>query len=133
MRDFLQRNRNDPRTSPQLALEHDRLQRRIDDASQVVTSLTQSLEQARIDEVRDTPVITVIEAPSMPTEPAGLSFVLRIAAALVGGLFIALAVGVVRYLLSLLERSDPEGYRDLRSALWGGRIRASASRKVDGL
>lgn len=65
---FLQRNR-EYRNSPQLQFEFDRLQRDVNMQQQVYTSLAQSYEAARIDEVRNTPVITLMEAPDLPAKP----------------------------------------------------------------
>lgn len=55
--------------SPDLSLEHDRLLRQVGQKQQLYTSLLQSFEQARIREVRDTPVITIVESPGVPTQP----------------------------------------------------------------
>ena len=66
LQSFLQRNR-DISGSPELAFERDRLQRDVGLRQQVYTSLVQSREEAKIREVRDLPVITVIENPSLPT------------------------------------------------------------------
>lgn len=52
--------------SPQLSLERDRLQRNVILRQQLYTSLLQSLDEARIREVRDTPVITLLEEPGLP-------------------------------------------------------------------
>ncbi len=65
---FLQRNR-EYRSSPQLTFEYDRLARDVSMQQQVYTSLAQSFEQARIDEVRNTPVVTPIDPPNLPAEP----------------------------------------------------------------
>jgi uncharacterized protein involved in exopolysaccharide biosynthesis len=62
---FLQRNRAIA-DSPELAFQHDRLQRDVALHQQVYTSLVQSREDAKIREVRDTPVITVLESPRLP-------------------------------------------------------------------
>jgi uncharacterized protein involved in exopolysaccharide biosynthesis len=55
--------------SPDLTFQHDRLQREVLMQQQVFTSLTQSFEEVSIREVRDTPVITVVESPSHPVRP----------------------------------------------------------------
>lgn len=65
---FLEGNRQYDR-SPPLAFEHDRLQRQVTLRQQVVSNLAQQYEDARIREVRDTPVITVIDAPALPVLP----------------------------------------------------------------
>jgi uncharacterized protein involved in exopolysaccharide biosynthesis len=89
---FLQRNR-DYRNSPQLQFAYDRLQREVSMQQQVYTTLAQSYEAARIDEVRNTPVITVVEPPDLPAKPdPRLALVKGVLAGLLGlglGAFIA--------------------------------------------
>jgi uncharacterized protein involved in exopolysaccharide biosynthesis len=91
---FLQRNR-EYRNSPQLQFEFDRLQRDVNMQQQVYTSLAQSYEAARIDEVRNTPVITLMEAPDLPAKPnARLALLKGMLAGLLGialGAFFAAA------------------------------------------
>ena len=72
LEDFLRTNRQFA-NSPDLTFQRDRLQREVGLKQQVFTTLTQSYEEVRIREVRDTPVITLVEEPSVPTvpEPAG--------------------------------------------------------------
>lgn len=65
---FLKTNRQIG-SSPELTFERDRLQRDVDQKQGVVTSLTQAHEDAKIREVRDTPVTSVFEAPSVPALP----------------------------------------------------------------
>lgn len=62
LRRFLEVNRRYD-DSPQLRFEADGLQRRVSLRQQVYTSLAESFEKARLDEVRNTPVVTVIDAP----------------------------------------------------------------------
>ena len=64
---FLQRNKQFE--SPDLKFQHDRLEREVALQQQVVTGLAQQYEDARIREVRDTPVITLIERPELPALP----------------------------------------------------------------
>jgi uncharacterized protein involved in exopolysaccharide biosynthesis len=64
---FLQRNRQF--ASPQLTFEQDRLQREVHLQQQLVIGLSQQFEDARIREVRDTPVIMVLEHPVLPALP----------------------------------------------------------------
>lgn len=65
---FLQRNRGGLGLagSPELQLERDRLQRELTLRQQMYTSLLENQEEAKIREVRNTPVITVIEQPKLP-------------------------------------------------------------------
>ena len=66
MQAFLQANRRIG-DSPELTFEHERIQREVMLRQQVFASMTQSYEEARLREVRDTPVITLFEAPSVPS------------------------------------------------------------------
>ncbi len=92
---FLQRNR-DYRSSPQLTFAADRLEREVAVRQQVVSTLAQAFEQARIEEVRDTPVITVIEAAEAPVRADPRRLVVMTALSFFGGgvLGIALALGL---------------------------------------
>jgi uncharacterized protein involved in exopolysaccharide biosynthesis len=65
---FLEGNRM-WRTSPQLSLEYGRLERRMEMRNTLYSNLLQAYETAKIEEVRDLPVITVVEAPELPLDP----------------------------------------------------------------
>ena len=56
-------------TRPELNFQQERLQRQVQLQQQLYTTLSQSFEQAKIEEVRDTPVITVVEPPEAPVRP----------------------------------------------------------------
>lgn len=91
---FLSANRDFVR-SPQLTFEYDRLQRDLALKQQMVTSLSQAYEDARIREVRNIPVITVVEFPAVRSvpEPRGRlrRGVLGLALGLLGGTLIVFA------------------------------------------
>ena len=91
---FLERNRQTV-SSPQLTFEKDRLQRDVSLHQQVVVSLAQALEDARLREVRDTPVITIVQPPSANSraDPGG-----RVMLVLLG----LLSGGAAAVLLALL-------------------------------
>lgn len=59
---FLARNRR-YQEAPFLQLQFADLQRRVELKSQVFNSLSQSYEQARLDEVRNTPLLVLVDAP----------------------------------------------------------------------
>jgi len=61
---FLQRNR--VTSAPEVDIELQRLRREVILRQQVHSSLVQNQEEARIREVRDTPVITLLEEPRLP-------------------------------------------------------------------
>lgn len=71
LRTFYERNRF-WQESPQLVFEEGQLRRQVDVRGEVQRSLRREYETARIEEVNDTPVITVIEPavpPPQPSEP----------------------------------------------------------------
>lgn len=68
LQSFLERNR-DYRNSPVLTFQQDRLARDVALKQQLYTTLAQAFEQAKIEEVRDTPVLTVVERPEVPVQP----------------------------------------------------------------
>jgi uncharacterized protein involved in exopolysaccharide biosynthesis len=63
---FLERNRS-VTNAPALAFQEDRLRADLLVLRQLVTLLQQTAEQARMDAVRDTPVLTVVEPADIPT------------------------------------------------------------------
>ena len=65
---FLERNRQ-YRMSPELTLEENRLERQVMMRQSIYTGLLNSYESAKIEEVKDLPVITVIEQPELPIMP----------------------------------------------------------------
>jgi uncharacterized protein involved in exopolysaccharide biosynthesis len=69
MTTFLERNRTYA-SAPALAFRAAELQRRIDLHQSVYTTLAQSVEQARIEEVRNTPVFNVVERPEGTGQPS---------------------------------------------------------------
>lgn len=71
LRAFYERNRS-WQQSPQLVFEEGRLRRQVDIRQEVYLTLKREFETARIEEVNDTPVITVIDAavaPQLRTRP----------------------------------------------------------------
>jgi uncharacterized protein involved in exopolysaccharide biosynthesis len=79
----------------ELTVRRDRLQREVLMRQQVYTSLAQAFEQARIEEVRDTPVLSILGTPTLPArgDSRGLAtrgIVLTVLFAVLGGL-VALA------------------------------------------
>lgn len=86
--------------SPELQALEDRLARDVQFRQQVYTSLAQAYEQARLDEVRATPVISVLDEPALPTraEPRGAATLAVIAwvATFTFAAFAAFALDVMR-------------------------------------
>ncbi len=85
LQQFLQRNR-DLLNSPELMFQRDRLQREVQMQQEVFTSLAQALEQAKIEEVRDTPVLTMVQVPEKAVRPDRRGLVGKGILALLAGL-----------------------------------------------
>jgi uncharacterized protein involved in exopolysaccharide biosynthesis len=107
MQTFLQQNRQTA-SSPQLQLERDRLQRELTIQQQVVMSLATAVEDARIREYRDTPVITVVERPFVALRPDPVAQLRpTLIGAVIGGFAAVFAVVVFATLSRLNELQDP--------------------------
>ena len=105
---FMQRNRSYV-NDPQLLFEHDRLNREVQLRQQIYMSLAQSFEQSRLDAVRNTPMITVIERPEPSPIPNGRNLLLKAIAAAMAGFLAVAGFLVGREAL----RSNAETARDL--------------------
>jgi uncharacterized protein involved in exopolysaccharide biosynthesis len=92
LRRFYEQNRN--LSSPQLQFEDVRLRREAERVQSVYAQLGSQLEQARIQEVRDTPALTVVDPPIEPVRksaPIRKTWMLT-AALLAGALALLLAM-----------------------------------------
>ncbi len=107
---FLQANRQF-QGSPSLVFQHERLQREVVMRQELYTTLLQSYQQARIDEVRDTPVLTVVDAPQPPAvrDPRGTA--MRMLLGLGFGAMLAVGLALLR---DYLRRSRELGRPDYR-------------------
>jgi uncharacterized protein involved in exopolysaccharide biosynthesis len=125
LQSFYQRNREYAR-SPALTFERDRLARDVEFARQLYVTLAQSVEQAKLEEVRDTPVITLIDQPSRPLrrDPRGTMrmTVLAFIAATVAGVFFVLFLDTIRGALGRdvvsPEKLSPAGRTPLALLRW---------------
>jgi uncharacterized protein involved in exopolysaccharide biosynthesis len=84
---FLDHNRAGLSRSPHLLFQHERLVREVGTRQQLHSELLGAFEKARIDEVRNTPVLTVLEAPEAAVKPDRRGLMMRaILALFMGGL-----------------------------------------------
>ena len=109
---FLERNRR-YQDSPQLTFEASRLQRKVDFRQQLWTTLGQAYEQARITEVRNTPVITILDAPEGSEQRSGRVIFSVVLGVLVGALF-GVTTAAVAESLELQKHTYPQDYALLR-------------------
>lgn len=92
---FLQHNATFS-NSPALTFQEQRLTRSVDLRQTIYTGVAQENERARIDAVRDTPVITVIESPNLPARRDSRGRLRYGILAFIGLSSLGVLVGVVR-------------------------------------
>lgn len=103
--EFLSRNRQ-YRESPTLSFEYERLQRLLNNYQALYTGIRRDYDTARLDEVNDTPVLTVVDPPQIPLRKASPS---RFTAGLGGGIFGVMVVmfwASMRAFLGRMYRDD---------------------------
>jgi uncharacterized protein involved in exopolysaccharide biosynthesis len=105
---FLRTNRQFA-SSPELTFQRDRLQRDVALQQQVFTSLTDSYEEVRIREVRDTPVITMFETPAVRAQPESRGRVSGVLLGLLLGGFLGVIIAFTRGMAARRRQvGDPE-------------------------
>jgi tyrosine-protein kinase Etk/Wzc len=113
---FLQRNRQ-YLDSPLLAFEYNRLSRQVGLRQEVYQSLVKAHEEARIAEVRDTPVLTVIDSAVAPVSPSGPRRILGSTVALVFGAGLGVLLAYIAAARARARRSPTPDYLEFRAAL----------------
>ncbi len=113
---FLQRNR-EYLDSPLLAFEYNRLSRQVSLRQEVYQTLTKAYEEARIAEVRDTPVLTVIDSAVAPFSRSGPHRVLGSVVALVFGGVVGVGLAYVAAARARVRRAPTPDYLEFRAAL----------------
>lgn len=112
LQQFLEGNR--VRIAPELALEEDRLRRGIQMQQQLYNSLLEAYEAAKLNEVRENPVINTVDAPEVPVVPDGRGFIKRFAIGLLLGLFIGVTIAFAREYFRRVDELDPASTAELR-------------------
>lgn len=113
---FYERNRG-WQSSPGLTFEEARLRRQVDMGQQVYGSLKREYETARIDEVNDTPMITVIDRAIPARERTGPRRKLLVLLATALGAVIAVLWAFGAEYMERARRDTQENYEELRSLL----------------
>ena len=111
---FLERNRL-WRGSPELVVQYERIQRQVTIKQEVLITLSRQYEEARIQEVNDTPLITVIDRavpPERKSSPRRRLMVIQWF--LAGAVFALFAAIAQEYVERAAKRDEPE-FRELSS------------------
>jgi uncharacterized protein involved in exopolysaccharide biosynthesis len=104
-------------SAPSLKYEEQRIRREVDLASDLYINLDRQLEVARIDEINDAALITVIDSAAVPRKAQWPRYgVMLISGTLVGLLMGVLIAGSAAILADWRER-NPDSWGDFRSAL----------------
>lgn len=109
---FLERNRS-WEASPQLAFQRARLERQVSLHSGLYQQLAQSYENARINEVRNTPVLTMFESPQIIRRSARASLGRGVALGVIFGIFLSFTVVLFREVRHYLRRQHPAEYAEV--------------------
>ena len=120
LKGFLVENRQFS-NSPQLTFEHDRLQRQVGMRQELVTAMAQAHEQARIDEVRNTSVITVIDQPEPPALPDSRGTLVKLLLGLILGLMAGLGLAFIREFGERAKNEESEAYGEFQQVLKGAK------------
>jgi uncharacterized protein involved in exopolysaccharide biosynthesis len=113
---FYERNRG-WQQSPELTFEEGRLRRQVEIGQQVYGTLKREYETARIEEVNDTPLITVIDRAVTPQERSGPKRKLLVVLATALAVVIAVLWAFLAEYVDRARRDPEDDYRELRSLL----------------
>jgi len=107
--------------SPELVFEQARLQRAVNMAQELYTSMAREYELARIAEVNDTPVITVLDSAQAPVRRSWPRRRILVLAAGALAALLAVSFALIQVKADDLAQRDPASVRRLRgdiAALW---------------
>jgi uncharacterized protein involved in exopolysaccharide biosynthesis len=116
LKSFYERNRT-WQQSPQLVVEEDRLRRQVQLRQEVYLTLNREYETARIEEVNDTPVITVIDRAIPPEKKSKPKLRLLVILAFVLGGMLGVFGAFGAEFLERSRANQDEDYREFQSLL----------------
>lgn len=103
--------------SPPLRIEFNRLQREVVMRQEVYTSLARSLDQAKIEEVRDPTPLTIVEPPDLPAQPETRDALRKTLLGLCVGLLAGVVLAFIRQRASETRAWATEGYLHIRARI----------------
>jgi hypothetical protein len=117
--DFLRRNRG-YQTNFEQSFENEKLMREAEAQKGVLALMMNSYEQAKMDEVRNTPVITVIDRPAAPVVPDPRGLAMKLVSAVLAGLAIGIVLALWAEFARVMNRGSADSeyreYADARAA-----------------
>ncbi|CAN5788395.1 Wzz/FepE/Etk N-terminal domain-containing protein [soil metagenome] len=118
LEDFQERNRR-TNGSDRLGLELDRLRRDVTLRQQVYTALVQSRDEARLREVRDTPVITILQEPRLPVLGESRKTVQKAMLGGIVGAMIAILIAFLSQAMAGARRAGDPSTREMMALIDG--------------
>jgi len=118
LRVFYERNRS-WQQSPQLVFEEGRLRRQVDIRQELYLTLRREYETARIEEVNDTPVITVIDRAIPPEERSRPRRRLLVVLAFLFGGMVGVFWAVTGEFFDRAKKGNEDDYREFSARLGG--------------
>jgi uncharacterized protein involved in exopolysaccharide biosynthesis len=115
-RRFLEENRV-RRSSPTLLLIEEQHQREVDRAASLYLALQQQLEAARLEEVNDAALITVVDSAVTPRKAAWPRYGLLAMSTLIAGLILGVMLAGVATVLADWRAGHPQSDSELRGAV----------------
>ncbi|HVF39213.1 MAG TPA: hypothetical protein VM939_04880 [Gemmatimonadaceae bacterium] len=98
--------------APHLIGENERLEREVHMRQRVYAGLAQAYEQARIEEVRDLPAITVLEPAEAILRPDRRIAYRRVLLGVVGGLMVGIILAIISERMAEIRGAAPPVYRE---------------------
>lgn len=102
---------------PELEFQHERMVRRVQLRQEVYLNLYREFESARIEEVNDTPVITIVDRAVAPARKSRPGRVVLVALFLVAGGLAGILGAIGQEYLGRLRAADATGYAEFRQLL----------------
>jgi uncharacterized protein involved in exopolysaccharide biosynthesis len=135
LRRFYETNRQF-QNSPSLVFHERRLQARVNLLTEITLTLRREHESARIEEVNDTPLLTIVDAPAVPPRRSFPRRRTTVLSATAAALVIGLVVAVLTEYFEKTRLTDPDGrtawlqaWSDFKSR-WKRRREAESPRRV---
>jgi uncharacterized protein involved in exopolysaccharide biosynthesis len=112
--EFLEANRGNVRTVPTLDAQYERIQRQIQTYQELYSNFRREFETARVDEINDTPVLTIIDTAAIPLRQSAPRRLLTVVAGAMFGIFVAIGILLVDGYVQRLRLNRPGDYDQFR-------------------
>ena len=116
LKNFNNRNRR-IENSPALQLERQRLAREVSVLTGVFTTLKQQFETAKIEEVKESDYVVVLDPPEIPLTRSKPKRKRMVVIAGICGIFFGIVIGLLKEYFKYSQKEDPEKINQLKSLI----------------